>query len=117
MNPKAWVDAPIGQFGASAPYYDNYRWQRQPPESMGFGRVFRMGEGKYSLQVRAEFNNVFNRHFYSAPSRNNPATPTVRGNAYDGICGPLSSGFGYSNWYQGAGTQPRSGPIIARFQF
>ena len=36
---------------------------------MSFARNFRMGpEGKYSLQVRAEFQNIFNRHFYSAPT-------------------------------------------------
>src|SRR5579871_2630766 len=117
FNPAAWVDAPLGQWGTSAPYYNNYRWQRQPSESMGFGRVFRMSEGKYALQVRAEFNNIFNRLFYSMPSRNSPATPTAHGNAYDGVTGLLSGGFGYASWFNGAGAQPRSGQIIARFQF
>lgn len=48
---------------------------------------------------------------------NNPATPTANGNAYDGIQNLLSFGFGYLNWFNGAGTQPRSGQIILRFQF
>ena len=119
LNPNAWVDAPPGQWGTSAAYYDNYRWQRQPSESMGFGRIFRLAqEGKYSLQIRAEFNNIFNRLFYSMPSRNNsPATVTAHGNAYDGASGLLSGGFGYVSWFNGAGAQPRTGQIIARFQF
>jgi hypothetical protein len=118
LNPAAWMDAPLGQWGTSAAYYSNFRWQRQPAESMGFGRVFRMGqEGKYALQVRAEFNNVFNRLFYSTPSDTNAATVTARGNAYNGLTGLLSGGYGYVNWFNGAGAQPRSGQIVARFQF
>jgi hypothetical protein len=118
LNPNAWLDAPLGQWGTSAAYYDNYRWQRQPSESMGFGRIFRLAqEGKYSLQIRAEFNNIFNRLFYSMPGRNSPAAVTAHGNAYDGTSGLLSGGFGYVSWFNGAGAQPRSGQIIARFQF
>lgn len=56
LNPNAWTDAPLGQFGTSAAYYNNFRWQRQPAESMSFGRLFPFGkEGRYSIQVRAEF--------------------------------------------------------------
>ena len=78
-----------GQFGASAPYYNDFRWQRQPAESLGFGRIFRIKEGM-SLQVRAEFQNIFNRLFYSLPAdavgifgapSTNPATATAHGNA------------------------------------
>jgi len=35
-------------------------------ESMGFGRIFRVKE-RFSLQIRAEFQNIFNRLFYSLP--------------------------------------------------
>ena len=45
LNPAAWVEPPYGTFGASAPYFNDYRWQRQPAESMAFGRVFR-GQGE-----------------------------------------------------------------------
>jgi hypothetical protein len=128
LNPNAWVDAAPGQFGASAPYYNDFRWQRQPAENMGFGRLFRIHE-RFQLQVRAEFTNIFNRLFYSVPSdgtgltgTTNPATPTGRGNVYDNLSNLLSSGFGYSNWFNGGvgsngAPQPRSGQIIARFQF
>ena len=121
LNPAAWSDAPLGQFGNSAAFYNNFRWQRQPAESMGFGRIFPLGkEGRYTIQIRAEFQNIFNRLSYSAPapgSFNNPSTATAKGNSYDGTNGLLSGGFGYVNWFNGAGAQPRSGQIIARFQF
>ena len=66
LNPKAWTDAPAGTFGVSAPYYINNRWQRQPAESLSVGRNFRVKE-KYNFQIRAEFQNPFNRVFYSVP--------------------------------------------------
>ena len=49
LNPKAWVEPPYGTFGASAPYFNDFRWQRQPGESFAFGRMFPIEkEGKYS---------------------------------------------------------------------
>jgi hypothetical protein len=124
LNPAAWADAPAGQYGASAPFYNGNRWQRKPAESINFGRNFRMGkEGKYNLQVRAEFQNVFNRHFFSAPAVGgfgvtNPASATQSTNPFpNGAPGALSSGYGYVNWVNGAGAQPRSGQMVARFTF
>jgi hypothetical protein len=125
LNPNAWTDAAPGQFGAAAPYYDDFRWQRQPAESLGFGRIFRIKE-RASLQIRAEFQNIFNRVFYSLPAdsasffglpANNPATGTAKGNSLSGVPGLLSGGWGYVNWVNGAGAQPRSGQIVARFTF
>jgi hypothetical protein len=115
LNPKAWVEPPYGTFGTSAAYYNDFRWQRQPAESMGFGRVFRIKEST-SLMVRAEFQNIFNRLFYSAPSDGAGVTITTpTGHANPGST--LSSGYGYVSWLQGAGAQPRSGQVIARFTF
>jgi hypothetical protein len=120
LNKNAWTDAPGGTFGVSAPFYDNVRWQRQPAESMSFGRNFRMGhEGKYNLFIRAEAQNIFNRVFLSMPATGtaspalsaNPLTPpTATGGVYTG-------GFGYISTINGAGTSPRSGQIIGRFTF
>jgi Carboxypeptidase regulatory-like domain/TonB dependent receptor len=125
LNPKAWVEPPYGTFGASAPYFNDFRWQRQPAESMAFGRVFRIKE-RAQLQIRAEFQNIFNRLFYQAPADGAPfgfpftsvATPTLHGNPG----GTLSQGFGYVNWVNGGlaaygGAQPRSGQLVARFTF
>jgi hypothetical protein len=119
LNPAAWADAPGGTFGVSAPFYNDYRWQRQPAESMSFGRNFRMGhEGRYNLFIRAEFQNIFNRVFYSAPASGvvgftsvNPATPSTS------VAGVNTGGYGYINTVAGAGAQPRQGQIVARFTF
>src|SRR5262249_31177362 len=89
LNPAAWIDAPAGPFGASAPYYNEYRWQRKPSEHLSVGRDFVMNrERNIKLQVRAEFQNVFNRLFLSSPIPigniggvpigANPAAPTTR---------------------------------------
>src|SRR3984885_14748704 len=125
LNPAAWTDAPAGQFGVSAPYYNDFRWQRQPAESLGFGRIFRVREGM-SLQIRAEFQNIFNRLFYSLPAdsapffglpANNPATATQHGGTLGATTGLLSGGYGFVGFANGTGAQPRSGQLIARFTF
>jgi hypothetical protein len=119
LNPAAWTEPPYGTFGASAPYFNDYRWQRQPSESMAFGRVFAIKE-RYKIQVRAEFQNIFNRVFYSVPSTAGATTttsPTGHANTLSGTTGLLSSGWGYVNWLNGAGALPRSGQIVARFTF
>jgi hypothetical protein len=134
LNPAAWTEPAYGTFGASAPYFNDFRWQRQPAESMAFGRSFRIKE-RASFMVRAEFQNIFNRVFYSIPSIGSglgvigaPTTfktsPMGHLNSLSGTSGLLSAGFGYVNWVNGGsftnygvGPQPRSGQIVARFQF
>jgi len=106
LNPNAWTDAPPGTFGVSAPYYINNRWQRQPGESLSVGRIFRVKE-KYQLQIRAEFQNVFNRVFYSPPA-DNGFTGTHMAPAYanpfpvvGSTAGELSGGYGFVNAFIG----------------
>jgi len=134
LNPAAWVEPAYGTFGASTPYFNDFRWQRQPTENLAFGRVFAFGkeDRKFQLSLRAEFTNIFNRTYYSLPAVGaaglGPATslltPTGRGNTLSGTSGLLSSGFGYVNWVNGGttnnlgtGLQQRSGQIVARFTF
>jgi hypothetical protein len=125
LNPNAWTDAPLGQFGSSAPYYNDYRWQRQPAESLSLGRTFKLArEGKIKFDVRVEFFNVLNRLFLAnplpvsvsgfPPPGNNPAALTVR-NQF----GALTAGFGFVNTFNppGGAAQPRSGQIVGRFSF
>jgi hypothetical protein len=79
-------------------------------------------EDKYRLQVQAEFMNVVNRTFLSAPSNRFCVDP----NTDDRYC-ILSSGRllpHFAHWWiwlchydRGAGTQPRSGQMVARFTF
>jgi hypothetical protein len=132
LNKNAWVDAAPGQFSTSAPYYNDYCWQRQPAESLSLGRTFGLAkEDRVKLDIRAEFFNVFNRLFLSspagvgqttqpgsAPNINPAATVTKTG-------GILSSGFGVVNTFNvtltgqipGNGSQPRTGQIVARVSF
>ena len=119
LNPKAWTDVGPGQFGVAPAYQEGYRWQRQPAEAMSFGRLFPLSrEGRVNLQVRVEFQNVFNRTFYGLPSTTNPQSLTFRTNPFpNGVTGALSSGFGYINTIGGRDTQPRSGQFVVRLQF
>jgi hypothetical protein len=122
LKPEGWSDAPAGQFGTAAPYYNNYRWQRQPQESLSLGRTFGLAkENRVKLDVRAEFFNVFNRLFLASPSGvstntqgvgPNPVAPTTHNNV-----GAITSGYGFVNTFNGNGSQPRTGQIVARFSF
>ncbi|HEY7334314.1 MAG TPA: TonB-dependent receptor [Bryobacteraceae bacterium] len=128
LNKNAWTDAPAGTFGVAAPYYNNYRWQRQPAESLSFGRNFRIGkEARYNLFVRAEFQNIFNRVVLSQPfvgagnlsGSNQPSiaalvNPATVPNTSNGV---FTGGYGYIPTLGGAGASPRAGQMVARFTF
>jgi hypothetical protein len=122
LNPAAWTQPGAAQYGVSAPYYIGNRWQRQPAESLSVGRIFRVKE-KYQIQVRAEFQNVFNRVFYAAPATGDgtgTATGTATNNPFPvtgSTAGALSGGYGFVNAFNGTGTSPRTGQIVARFTF
>jgi trimeric autotransporter adhesin len=119
LNPNAWVDPGPGNFGATSPFLNGFRWQRQPVENISLARMFRMGkEGQYTLQFRMEFQNMFNRLFYSAPADGGIfGTTTASPTAYNNPGNTLSSGYGFVNWVNGAGDTPRSGQAVMRFQF
>ena len=77
LNPAAWKDPAPGTFGTAAEFYSDYRQQRRPAESMNFGRLFRITE-RTSLQIRAEFTNIFNRTEAPSPTSTNAlATQTL----------------------------------------
>ena len=79
---------------------------------MSFGRLFPIGkEGKYKIQVRAEFQNIFNRIQIPMPSAANPSAFIGQTN------GLYTSGFGYMTTAGGGGDQPRSGQIVGRVTF
>jgi hypothetical protein len=123
LNPAAWANPGPGQWGTGAPFYNNYRWQRQPAESMSFGRNFRFGkEGRYNFFVRAEFQNIFNRLFLSPPQTGNQGlapggSPATTLSPLTSSGGVLTGGYGYINTVEGAGAQPRSGQLVGRFTF
>jgi len=115
LNPAAWSNPPLGQFGSAAAYYDDYRYQRRPTESISVGRNIRLGEGKMNLQIRAEFTNVFNRTEMGNPVTTNAFATQTRTNANDPTSKP-TAGFG---WIDTTSVEnpPRQGTLIARFTF
>ncbi|MES1258817.1 MAG: hypothetical protein ABUS51_10315, partial [Acidobacteriota bacterium] len=110
LNAAAWANPAAGTWGVSSPYYNDFRFQRRPVEQMNLGRTFRLGE-KSSLEVRAEFFNIFNRTYLSNPALTAPTSPQARNSA-----GVPTSGWGYIN-PTSLQTQPRNGQLVARLTF
>ncbi|HLH42960.1 MAG TPA: carboxypeptidase regulatory-like domain-containing protein [Bryobacteraceae bacterium] len=134
LNPAAWTVPANGTFGpATGTYYGDFRTARYPSENFNIGRNFRVGkEGRYNLQIRAEFVNIFNRLELGAPSTSNPTAPVTHNNfnqlnAGFGVINETVAGFQTApsitgNPLTGASTgqlyqNPRTGTLIARFSF
>jgi hypothetical protein len=123
LNPAAWVNPTDGQWGTSAPYYNDYRYERRPSESMSVGRVFRIRESM-AFTVRMNFQNIFNRTQLSNPTATNPLAAFTCTAGTGSVCqnpataGRLTGGFGFIN-YVGGSTflPPRQGTLEMRFQF
>jgi carboxypeptidase family protein/TonB-dependent receptor-like protein len=127
LNPAAWANPTNGLFG---PYtlYPDFRSARRPQENLNIGRNFRIGkEGRYTLQIRADFVNIFNRTQIGNPITANPLAKPLK----DGL-GRYNGGFGVINDTAAIGAvpsissngtvgqlfqQPRNGTLIARFTF
>jgi len=85
---------------------------------MSFGRNFRMGrEGRYNLAIRAEFQNIFNRLFLSAPLTNSNGGAVSANAPITTVGGVNIGGYGSVATIGGAGDTPRSGQMVARFTF
>jgi len=116
LNPAAWEGVPNGQWANDYSDIRYFRGIRRPQENANFSRNFRFKEGRMSLQVRVEMNNVFNRTLLPSPlslGQNFGANPTASG-------GIFTAGFGTFGNLTGAtaglGAQ-RSGQLIGRFTF
>jgi hypothetical protein len=125
LNPKAWANPPLGRFGTANAHYEDYRMQRVPRESVSLARTFRFKE-RATLQIRAEFSNIFNRAGYNVPTFANAfATQTRIGNQTTGGFGyinPAAVGGAASNPAAASAAtfatpRPREGTLVARFQF
>jgi hypothetical protein len=110
LNPAAWAEAPVGQFGQTALYFNDYRTQRRPSESMSLARIFQIRE-RMSFSIRAEFSNIFNRTQMVDPAATNPTAQATVDNA-----GNRTGGFGFINPSTVA-AQPRTGTLVGRFTF
>jgi hypothetical protein len=117
LNPKAWAQPAAGEWGTSAAYYGDYRFQRRPTENLAIGRTFRIKE-RATVNIRAEFSNVLNRARMQDPYFANALATQTRTPA-----GQTTAGFGWLNTTFGnagavtAVQLPRNGTIVARLQF
>ncbi len=113
LNSAAWQNPAAGTFGTSALYYSDFRYQRHPVENMNLGRTWRFHE-RYNVQLRIEFNNIFNRTYLNNPDVTNPFAPVTHFPS-----GYLSGGFGYINLATTSTQfgQPRNGDIVLKFTF
>src|SRR5262249_11196821 len=120
LNPNAWADPDPGKFGNSPAYYSDYRSQRRPSENMNFGRTFKLRE-RMSLNIRAEFSNIFNRSYWNNPSATNltnwkqQQVLLANGNTSAGFGKLVTTGvtaFGTT-----ANLLPRQGLLVARISF
>ena len=112
LNYQAWSEPSVGQFSNGAPYYNDYRWQRQPDEELNVGKMFHIPVGHTepaTLQIRLELFDVFNRAFYPTPSSGTFET-NVTNNQTTSAFGVINpTGFGFQQY--------RTGQLVARFQF
>jgi len=118
LNPNAWENIPNGQWGADQGSLRFFRGIRLPTENANISRNFRFGkEGRFNLNIRAEFNNVFNRTQLPAPATTNinfATTPTkFTSGANTGL---YSGGFGTFGVLNGTSGQ-RTGSLVGRFTF
>ena len=115
LNPLAWTNVPDGQWAADQSDLRFFRGIRQPSENANFSRNFRLKE-KVTLNVRVEFNNIFNRMILPNPSvaGNFATTPTKF--TTGASTGLYSGGFGTFSVLNGVGLQ-RTGTFVGRITF
>ncbi len=122
FNPLAWENIPNGQWGADQSSLRFFRGVRIPTENANLSRNFRFKE-RVTLNVRVEFNNIFNRMqlpqpaVVAAPGQaaiNFSAPPTKFNTGAQ--AGLYSGGFGTFGVLNGLGGQ-RTGTFVARLQF
>jgi hypothetical protein len=109
LNPAAWSDPAPGQFSTGSIYYNDYRYQRRPTESMSLGRLVPLREGM-TFELRMQFLNVFNRIQPADPNGTNALQTEVVKN------GTIQGGFGWINPSTLYGPS-RQGQLTARFRF
>jgi hypothetical protein len=116
LNPAVWTNIPDGKFGAQLTSIRDFRGIRFPQENANASRNFRFGhEGRFNLNVRVEFQNIFNRTQLPAIALGNFSNkPTTF--ASGAFAGLYSGGFGTLNPTNGT-FGARTGTFIGRFTF
>lgn len=117
LNPAAWGPVPDATWAAQTSTLPFFRGPRHPMEAMNFARNFTIKEG-LTLQVRMEFQNIFNR--VQVPSPATGFSPTNVATSYQTAPnGNYLNGFGTFGNSSIAGYlgTPRSGQLVARLTF
>lgn len=72
FNPNLFATPTLGTLGNSPFKYNNWRWNSGVAhENASLNKAFTFGgERKYEASLRAEFYNVFNRHYLGSPETN-----------------------------------------------
>jgi hypothetical protein len=66
FDPSAFSDPAFGSFGNSGPYVVGLNDFGTYTQDLAIIKEFRMGE-RFRLQLRGEFYDVFNRHYFNSP--------------------------------------------------
>ncbi|MEP7355432.1 MAG: hypothetical protein ABI824_19550, partial [Acidobacteriota bacterium] len=114
LNPAVWENIPDGQWGAQQSAIRSFRGFRQPTENANFSRNFRLRE-RVTLNVRVEFNNVFNRAQLPGPSTTGFQTAPIKFTT-GANTGLYTSGFGTINPLGGLQGE-RTGTFVGRLTF
>lgn len=115
LNPLAWDNIPNGQWATDQSTLRFFRGIRQPSENANFSRNFRVKE-RVTLNVRVEFNNIFNRMILPNPSTAGNFATTATKFTTGASTGLYSGGFGTFGVLNGVGLQ-RTGTFVARVTF
>jgi len=115
LNPLAWENIPNGQWANDQSDLRFFRGIRAPSENANFSRNFRIRE-RVALNVRVEFNNVFNRMILPNPSVTGNFAQTPTKFTTGPSTGLYSGGFGTFGVLNGVGNQ-RTGTFVARLTF
>jgi hypothetical protein len=108
LNKNAWQSVPDGQWAANQSSIRSFRGIRQPSENASVSRNFKVRES-VSLNIRVEFQNIFNRTRLPAISLANFTTAAS-------FPGGIPTGFGTMNPLSGT-SGFRTGIFVARIQY
>lgn len=105
-NPNWYFDSNTF-LGDTPTFFNHWRWNTYPAqENLSIVKHFGLGkEGRYQAELRGEFFNVFNRHYFNPPDEN-----------------PTDATFGYvtglaQNPGVGSGSYGRVGQVSARIDW
>ncbi|MFP5236961.1 MAG: carboxypeptidase regulatory-like domain-containing protein [Acidobacteriota bacterium] len=77
-----FLNPTFGQLGNSPKFYPNWRGWATPTENASLTKKFFVtGDGRYNASIRADFFDLFNRHYWANPDMNmsDPAFGHVQG--------------------------------------